>query len=89
MIFPTLDHDGKYRVLGFAMETVFQRVAVTEITSHHYESEYEFDSDKETQNSIEGNVDSRVDSVTLVCEVDVLPGEQERPMSYPWPHSFV
>lgn len=82
MIFSTLHCDGSYRVLGFAMKTVFQRVAVTEITSHQYESAPEFVSEKKTQKSVETVVDGKVkvvrdrmESVTLVCEVDVLPSK--------------
>lgn len=77
MIFPTLGPDGKYRVLGFAMETVFQRVVVTEINSHHYESKYESNSDIEGRrmsDRLGTAAKNRVESVTLVCEVDVLPG---------------
>lgn len=76
MIFPTLGRDGKYRVLGFAMETVFQRVVVTEINSHHYESKYEFNSDIEARMGDKSGTaaKNRMESVTLVCEVDVLPG---------------
>ncbi|KIK66062.1 hypothetical protein GYMLUDRAFT_956869 [Collybiopsis luxurians FD-317 M1] len=87
MVFPTLDRDGKYRVLGFAMETVFQRVAVTEIDINLERSESGLSSKssgfqsvertKINQNSTKREADQNLEgqrtSVKLVCETDVLP----------------
>ncbi|KAJ4485350.1 hypothetical protein J3R30DRAFT_1344463 [Lentinula aciculospora] len=71
MVFPTLDHDGKYRVLGFAMETIFQRVAVTDISSSNSwgGSQPSSDGDPGEQRP-EG---SQVWSIILMCKVDVFP----------------
>ncbi|KAJ3788116.1 hypothetical protein GGU10DRAFT_123871 [Lentinula aff. detonsa] len=79
MIFPTLDRDGKYRVLGFAMETIFQRAVVTHISSSNTREgrSSKFQSDKLGQ--VENSADSfekpieTGQSITLICEIDVLP----------------
>ncbi|KAJ3988213.1 hypothetical protein F5890DRAFT_554502 [Lentinula detonsa] len=79
MIFPTLDHDGKYRVLGFAMETIFQRAVVTHISSSNTREgrSSKFQSDKlgEVENSADSSEKpiETGQSITIICEIDVLP----------------
>ncbi|KAJ3853916.1 hypothetical protein EV368DRAFT_63692 [Lentinula lateritia] len=82
MIFSTLDQ-GKYHVLGFAMETIFQRVLVTNIncSNAHGGQGESLDSklNVDAQPSRDGDLNEGVaatgqsQSITLVCEVDVYP----------------
>ncbi|KAJ3873164.1 hypothetical protein F5051DRAFT_432425 [Lentinula edodes] len=78
MIFATLDHQGKYRVLGFAMETIFQRVLVTTIScSNPHGGQGDLlrsKSNMDAQPSCNGDLnEGHPQSITLVCEVDVYP----------------
>ncbi|KAJ3770360.1 hypothetical protein FB446DRAFT_172303 [Lentinula raphanica] len=84
MVFATLDRDGKYRALGFAMETVFQTIIVTHISHSdapaHWETSWRKPdsmvsqaTEKDSTNQIPAQSGQSVESVTLICEVDVSP----------------
>ncbi|KAJ3907319.1 hypothetical protein F5879DRAFT_537885 [Lentinula edodes] len=78
MIFATLDREGKYRVLGFAMETIFQRVLVTTISCsnpHGGQGDLlQSKSNMDAQPSCDGDLnEGHPQSIILVCEVDVYP----------------
>ncbi|KAF5382869.1 hypothetical protein D9757_007314 [Collybiopsis confluens] len=78
MVFPTLDRDGNYRVLGFAMETVFQRVVVAELSVNlkeptHSSGPASLLDPSYSRREGSATLQEPKANVKLVCEIDVLP----------------